>query len=102
MADTKSATPQFTLDGSIDAIMIADSDNVATCLRDIESGTQVTVMLGKDTRVVTATDSIPRGHKLAVRDIAEGESVRKYGEVIGKASLTIDKGRHAHTHNVVD
>ena len=31
----------------IDAIMIAEKDNVATCLNDIESGAQVTVMLGE-------------------------------------------------------
>jgi altronate dehydratase len=86
----------------IDAIMIAEKDNVATCLNDIESGAQVTVMLGEDTRTVAALDPIPRGHKLAVRDIAEGESVLKYGEIIGKASSNIGMGLHVHTHNVVD
>jgi len=86
----------------IDAIAIAESDNVATCLHDIESGAPVSIMLGKDTRTVTATDPVPRGHKLALQDIAAGESVLKYGEVIGKASLNIGTGNHVHIHNVVD
>ncbi len=86
----------------IDAIVIAESDNVATCLQDIESGAQISIMLENDISVMTAADSVPRGHKLALQDIAEGESVRKYGEVIGKASLNIGKGNHVHIHNVVD
>lgn len=89
-------------DNSIDAIMVAESDNVATCLHDIESGLPVSVMLGKDASTVTAIDPVPRGHKLATRDIAAGESIRKYGEIIGKASQSIATGAHVHIHNVVD
>jgi altronate dehydratase small subunit len=89
-------------DKKIDAIMVAESDNVATCLHDIESGLPVSIMLGKDIRIVTAADPIPRGHKIAMLDITEGDSIRKYGEVIGKASLSIGEGHHVHIHNVVD
>ena len=102
MPETKPVSTHSADGVVVDAIMIAESDNVATCLHDIESGAQVTVMLGKDTRRVTAADPIPRGHKLAIRDIAEGDSVMKYGEVIGKASTKIGTGKHVHTHNVVD
>ena len=35
-------------------------------------------------------------------EIAEGENIVKYGEVIGKASANIGKGNHVHVHNVVD
>ena len=86
----------------IDAIMVAESDNVATCLHDIESGLPVSIMLGKGIRVVTAADPIPRGHKIALSDITAGDAIRKYGEVIGKASLNIGEGHHVHIHNVVD
>ncbi|MBQ2734043.1 MAG: altronate dehydratase [Clostridia bacterium] len=40
------------------------------------------------------------GHKYAVRDIAEGENVVKYGMPIGHATADIKKGEHVHTHNL--
>mgnify|MGYP002177278422 CR=1 FL=1 len=87
---------------AIDAIMVSDTDNVATCLRDIAAGAAVTIMLGKDRKRLTAADPVPRGHKLAVRAIAADDSIVKYGEVIGKASADIGTGNHVHIHNVVD
>ena len=47
-----------------------------------------------------ATDKIPAGHKFALRDIAKGEYVIKYGEIIGRATENIKKGEWVHTHNV--
>ncbi len=40
------------------------------------------------------------GHKTALKDIAAGESVIKYGFPIGKASSNIKAGEHVHTHNL--
>ena len=40
------------------------------------------------------------GHKYALRDIAEGENVIKYGMPIGHATCAIKKGEHVHVHNV--
>ncbi len=40
------------------------------------------------------------GHKYALRDIAEGENVIKYGMPIGHATCAIKKGEHVHAHNV--
>lgn len=102
MTDTSPVTRHDGGGSLVDAIAISDNDNVATCLHDIDAGAQVVIKLGKDTRILAATDPIPRGHKLALQDIAEGEDVRKYGEVIGKASRPIAKGNHVHTQNVVD
>ena len=89
-------------DRNINAIMIAKTDNVATCLNDIAAGAQVSVMQGKDVVTMRAKAPIPRGHKIALQDIADGDNILKYGEVIGKASATIATGQHVHTHNVVD
>lgn len=47
-----------------------------------------------------AREPIPLGHKLALRDIAEGETVLKYGHDIGRASAAIPAGAHVHTHNL--
>ena len=40
------------------------------------------------------------GHKYALRDIAEGENVIKYGMPIGHATCAIGKGEHVHVHNL--
>ena len=87
---------------AIDAIAVDTSDNVATCLHAVEAGADVSVKSGPDVITMTVTDAIPRGHKIALENIAGGDTVRKYGEVIGKASATIAPGQHVHTHNVVD
>jgi altronate hydrolase len=49
---------------------------------------------------VTATERIPAGHKVAVRPIAAGEPVRRYGQIIGFASSPIAPGEHVHVHNL--
>jgi altronate hydrolase len=49
---------------------------------------------------VTARGLIPPGHKIAVRDIAAGQPVRRYNQIIGFASKPIAAGEHVHTHNL--
>ena len=44
--------------------------------------------------------NLENGHKYALRDIAEGENVIKYGNPIGHATAPIKAGEHVHTHNV--
>jgi hypothetical protein len=78
------------------AIVISDLDNVATALEALEPGQ--TVQAGAS--VVAVGESIPRGHKVALRAIAAGEVVVKYGSAIGHASTAIAAGMHVHTHNV--
>lgn len=76
-------------------IILSDQDSVAVARKPIAQNTAV-AEIG-----LTARDAIPSGHKIARRDIAEGESVLKYGQVIGVASQPIAAGSHVHTHNVV-
>lgn len=45
-------------------------------------------------------DKIPAGHKYALKNIARGEAVIKYGQIIGRASRDIEVGEWVHTHNV--
>jgi altronate hydrolase len=49
---------------------------------------------------LTVRDAIPRGHKVALRDIPEGEDVLKFGQPIGRASRPIGAGQHVHVHNL--
>jgi len=58
------------------------------------------VMDTDETIHVTALSDIPIGHKVALRDIANGDTVIKYGHDIGKAVADIEKGGHVHVHNV--
>src|SRR5665647_230514 len=51
-------------------------------------------------REVAVPYAVPRGHKVAVRDVATGSAVRKYGQVIGRATADIAAGEHVHTHNL--
>ena len=45
-------------------------------------------------------EGVPKGHKVALRDIAAGEEVRKYGFPIGRATAAIPAGQHVHSHNL--
>lgn len=77
-------------------IVINDRDNVATALESLEAGRRLTVGGGS----VVVRESIPSGHKIALRPIAAGEAVIKYGSPIGTARVRIDTGQHVHVHNV--
>jgi altronate dehydratase small subunit len=75
-------------------------DNVATALRDLEDGETVTVAVGDDEVTVTVGDDVEFGHKIALEDIAAGDTVVKYGKSIGNASEDIAAGDWVHVHNV--
>lgn len=78
------------------ALVISERDNVATALQALEAGSPLEV--GGTSLMVR--DPIPPGHKVALRDIAAGEAVVKYGSPIGLATTPIGAGAHVHTHNV--
>ena len=78
------------------AIRIHPADNVAVALEDIAPGEELD--LGPVS--VTASEAVPRGHKIALSAIAEGEPVMKYGNPIGLARQAIEPGQWVHVHNV--
>ena len=78
------------------AIHLHPSDNVAIARVAIAPGTELLV----DGVRLVAADAIPPGHKLALRCIASGEMVQRYGQAIGRARAAIEPGRHVHTHNL--
>lgn len=81
-------------------IVIDAKDNVATSLCNAIAGKTVDIMLENDIFPVKVIDSINFGHKVAIKSIAKGENIIKYGEVIGIASLDIAPGEHVHVHNI--
>jgi (2R)-sulfolactate sulfo-lyase subunit alpha len=52
------------------------------------------------TVMVDARQDIPIGHKVALRDMAVGDTVIKYGIDMGKVVAPIKTGEHAHVHNI--
>jgi altronate dehydratase small subunit len=84
----------------IDAIMIKAEDNVATALRDLQLEEEAVIGAGKVENKMRLVEDIPFGHKFAIFPIEEGESIVKYGEVIGRATRRIEAGAHAHIQNI--
>ena len=77
-------------------IHLHPSDNIAIARVPLSAGTQLLVEgVGMVTR-----ESIPAGHKVALRSITAGETVRRYGQSIGRARAAIEPGQHVHTHNL--
>jgi altronate hydrolase len=72
------------------------ADNIAVARVPISAGAELKV----DGQSVTARDYIPAGHKIALARIQPGETVRRYGQVIGRASAAIEPGSHVHTQNL--
>ena len=50
--------------------------------------------------VLQALQDIPIGHKVALADMATGDTVIKYGIDMGKVVAPIAAGQHAHVHNI--
>ncbi len=57
-------------------------------------------MLNIGGTTIEVREPIGLGHKVALADIAPGEPVRKYGQVIGFASKPIAAGSLVHVHNL--
>ena len=77
-------------------------DDVGVAVRDLKKGEQVgTVTLeGKSVADIKLVDDVPLGHKVAMKDLAQGKDVIEYGRVIGVAFQVAARGSHVHTHNL--
>ena len=76
------------------ALQLNPNDTVAIALTDIAANTILA-----DFGVTTPT-VIPRGHKIALHDMAAGDLVLRYGQIIGQALQPIAAGAHVHSHNL--
>jgi len=81
-------------------IVIRDKDNVATATRDVRAGEQLSYANAGHQHSLTALQDVRFLHKVALRDIATGERIYKYGAVIGEATRPIAEGEHVHVHNI--
>lgn len=82
------------------AIVIDPRDSVAVAVVELAAGQPCTVRVGGETLTLQIREKIPFGHKFALRRIARGDGVLKYGEVIGEATAEIEAGAWVHVHNL--
>ena len=89
------AAPDFLVHGIDDTVGVV-------VVESVRAGQKLTgwVMDSDDTITIIALDDIPLGHKVALADIADGDTVVKYGHDIGRAVAAVAKGGHAHVHNM--
>jgi altronate hydrolase len=76
------------------ALRLNAADNVVVAMRRLETREQV------DGEGVATVEPIVSGHKVAAKPIRAGETIHKYGQVIGVATADIAPGAHVHSHNM--
>ncbi|MDX2145496.1 MAG: UxaA family hydrolase [Rhodospirillaceae bacterium] len=89
---------------AIPQLLVHDKrDNVGVVVvEDLKPGTDMLCVVTEDNSDfrLTAKDSVPIGHKIALKDLKIGDTVIKYGQDIGKVVAPIAKGDHVHVHNL--
>lgn len=89
---------------NIPQLLVHDhEDNVGVVVvEDLKAGTDMLCVVTHDNSSfqLTANDDVPIGHKIALKDINEGDTAIKYGEDIGKFVGSVKKGHHVHTQNL--
>ena len=79
------------------------SDNVGVVVvENLSKGDEMLCVVTEDNsdfRLV-AREDVPIGHKVALKDLAEGDTVIKYGEDIGRMVAAAGEGDHVHVHNL--
>jgi altronate hydrolase len=75
-------------------LKIHANDNVAVATRDLTIGEAFA-----EFNIVLA-EAIPKGHKVALIDLAANQNVIKYGFEIGSTLIEIRAGQHIHSHNL--
>lgn len=84
----------------INALLMDERDNVVTCVREVTAGEQVVYRKGEDICSLEAKETIPYCHKVALEKLEQGTDVMKYGELIGRTSVAIEKGSWVSHNNI--
>ena len=69
-------------------LKINPADNVVVAISDLKAGETITV----DGHVITLKEDVPAGHKVTLKDFAQGENIIKYGYPIGHALTAVEQG----------
>lgn len=89
---------------SVPHLLVHDpADNVGVVVVEgLAAGTDMLCVVthdNSDFRMTVGMD-VPIGHKVALRDLAVGDTVIKYGQDIGRIVAPVRKGEHVHVHNL--
>lgn len=88
---------------SIHFVVHEEGDSVGVIVVEgVKAGDRLVGWIMEDDQTIsmTAQNDIPLGHKLAIKDLAENDTVIKYGVDIGRTVAPIKTGEHLHVHNV--
>ena len=86
-----------------DLIIHDEKDNVGVVVIETTKKGQdcsAWIMENDKSAIIQSKNEIPLGHKIAMVDLNEGDTIIKYGHDIGKVVKSIKKGEHVHVHNV--
>ena len=84
-------------------VVHAEGDGVGVVVVEgVRAGQHLAAWIMEENRdvEVVAKNDIPIGHKLALRDYRDGDTIIKYGVDIGRVLKPIAKGEHVHVHNL--
>jgi len=87
----------------IHCVLHDPQDSVAVVVTEnVKAGQSLTALILDEDRTIQipCQADIPLGHKVAMKDMAVGDTVVKYGVDIGKVVAAIKTGEHAHVHNI--
>ncbi|MCT9000119.1 UxaA family hydrolase [Chelativorans intermedius] len=79
------------------------ADNVGVVVVEgLTAGTKMLCCVTADnsTFELVAKADVPIGHKIAIRDLKQGDTAIKYGEDIGRMIADVEQGGHVHVHNL--
>jgi (2R)-sulfolactate sulfo-lyase subunit alpha len=88
---------------TIHFVVHEEGDSVGVVVVEgVQAGHALTgwIMAEDKTLEMRAASDIPLGHKLAIKSLARGDTVVKYGVDIGRTIAPIKAGEHLHVHNV--
>ncbi|MDH3595842.1 MAG: UxaA family hydrolase [Rhodospirillales bacterium] len=89
------SAPDYLVHGSEDTVgvVVVESVKANAVLTGLDMSTGQTLHMD-------ALADIPLGHKIALKDLAVGDTVVKYGHDIGKVVAAAKAGDHVHVHNI--
>jgi (2R)-sulfolactate sulfo-lyase subunit alpha len=77
-------------------------DSVGVAVIDIKQGDKLVGSCLEDGSKlnIDALEEVPLGHKVALKDLKEGDQVIEYGVPIGHMLKSAGQGKHVHVHNL--
>jgi (2R)-sulfolactate sulfo-lyase subunit alpha len=89
---------------AIPQLLVHDKrDNVGVVVvEDLKAGDEMLCVVTEDNSdfSLVAKQDVPIGHKVALTDLKEEDTIIKYGEDIGRVIVPVATGEHVHVHNL--